>query len=170
MKQTNHWFVACEAGGELRVSGWSSRNRLRTGTRHLCGQTCLHKLMDDFMARTLQVRAAAAASEASGAMRPAAGSDTSLTANAAYEEDASSAQLTPSPPALVPARTPFRSQPELITMPGRPRPEDTKPVVDEPARLASRNRRIEAWERERERELRAVGQRQDSSGRRRSGA
>ncbi len=169
-KQTNHWFVAYEAGGELRVSGWNSRNRLRPGTKHLCGQTCLHKLMDDFMARTLQVRAAAAAAEEPEAMRPAAGSDTSLTAKAAYQEDESSAQLTPLPPALVPARTPLRSQPELITMPGRPRPEDTMPVLEEAARLASRSRRIEAWEREREREMRAVGIRPENPIRRRSGA
>ena len=56
MKQTNHWFVAYDQGGELRVSGWSSRNRLRPGAKHLCGQTCLHKLVDDFMAKTLAVR------------------------------------------------------------------------------------------------------------------
>jgi hypothetical protein len=56
-KQTNHWFVAYDQGGELRVSGWSSRNRLRPGAKHLCGQTCLHKLVDDFMAKTLAVRA-----------------------------------------------------------------------------------------------------------------
>jgi hypothetical protein len=55
-KQTNHWFVAYDQGGELRVSGWSSRNRLRPGAKHLCGQTCLHKLVDDFMAQALAVR------------------------------------------------------------------------------------------------------------------
>lgn len=52
-KETNHWFVAYEQAGELRVSGWSSRNRLRGNSKHLCGQTCLHKLMDEFMARTI---------------------------------------------------------------------------------------------------------------------
>ena len=55
-KQTNHWFVAYEQGGELRVSGWNSRNRLRPGSKHLCGQTCLHKLVDDFMARIIARR------------------------------------------------------------------------------------------------------------------
>jgi hypothetical protein len=60
-KQTNHWFVAYDQGGELRVSGWSSRNRLRPGARHLCGQICLHKLVDDFMAKTLAMRAPSAA-------------------------------------------------------------------------------------------------------------
>ena len=57
-KQTNHWFVASEQSGELRVSGWSSRNRLRAGSKHLCGQTCLHKLMDESVARTIAVEAA----------------------------------------------------------------------------------------------------------------
>ena len=46
-KQTNHWFVAYDQGGELRVSGWNSRNKLRPGSKHLCGQTCLHKLVDE---------------------------------------------------------------------------------------------------------------------------
>jgi hypothetical protein len=55
-KQTNHWFVAHEQGGELRVSGWNSRNRLRPGSKHLCGQTCLHKLVDEFMAKAIAVR------------------------------------------------------------------------------------------------------------------
>jgi len=62
-KQTNHWFVAYDQGGELRVSGWNSRNRLRPGSKHLCGQTCLHKLVDDFMAKTLAVRPSTAAEE-----------------------------------------------------------------------------------------------------------
>jgi hypothetical protein len=62
-KQTNHWFVAYDQGGELRVSGWNSRNRLRPGSKHLCGQTCLHKLVDDFMAKTLAFRPSAAAEE-----------------------------------------------------------------------------------------------------------
>ncbi len=66
-KQTNHWFVAYEQAGELRVSGWSSRNRLKADSKHLCGQACLHKLADDFMARVIgeksAVRPQAAADE-----------------------------------------------------------------------------------------------------------
>src|ERR1035438_1065140 len=60
-KQTNHWFVAYDQGEELRVSGWNSRNRLRPGFKHLCGQTCVHKLVDDFMARALTTRVPQAA-------------------------------------------------------------------------------------------------------------
>ena len=59
-KQTNHWFVAYEQAGELRVGGWNSRNRLRTGSKHLCGQACLHKLADEFMERTIARKAHAA--------------------------------------------------------------------------------------------------------------
>lgn len=168
-KLTNHWFVAYEAAGELRVSGWNSRNRLRPGMKHLCGQTCLHKLMDDFMARTLAVRVTtAAAEEPEAPRRQAAAADTSLTAAAAYEEESSARLLTP--PALPPARTPFRSQPELVAIPGRLPGEDSVPRLDEPARFTPRSRRIEAWDREREREMRAVGIRPESPIRRRSGA
>ncbi|MGB7547533.1 MAG: hypothetical protein WBM14_07285, partial [Terracidiphilus sp.] len=53
---TNHWFVAYDLAGELRISGWNSRNRQRAGARHLCGQTCLHKLVDDFMAKAISAR------------------------------------------------------------------------------------------------------------------
>ena len=33
------------------------------GSKHLCGQTCLHKLVDEFMARALSVRPHASAAE-----------------------------------------------------------------------------------------------------------
>ena len=78
-KQTNHWFVAYDQGGELRVSGWNSRNRLRPGSKHLCGQTCLHKLVDDFMAKALATRVRPSAEDEF--VVQAAGADTSLTSN-----------------------------------------------------------------------------------------
>jgi hypothetical protein len=89
---TNHWFVAYDQGGELRVSGWNSRNRLRAGAKHLCGQTCLHKLVDDFMARTLSARSptAFAARTVTEGQTPRTGiatiarTDASLTSSAAY--------------------------------------------------------------------------------------
>jgi hypothetical protein len=62
-RQTNHWFVAYDQGGELRVAGWSSRNRLRPGSKHLCGQTCLHKLVDEFMANAISGRVQAGSDE-----------------------------------------------------------------------------------------------------------
>lgn len=52
-KQSNHWFVAYEKAGELRLGGWTSRNRVRPSVKHLCGQTCVHKLVDEFVAQTV---------------------------------------------------------------------------------------------------------------------
>ena len=169
-KQTNHWFVAYESGGELRVSGWNSRNRLRPGSKHLCGQTCLHKLVDDFMARALAVRAPAVAAEEAEVQQQAVASDTSLTAGTAYVEVESSARLLTPAPAILPNRPPFRPQAELVAMPGRPQFENAAPQPDEPPRFASRNWRAEAWDREREREMRAVGRRPENPARRRSGS
>jgi hypothetical protein len=182
-KQTNHWFVALEQGGELRVSGWSSRNRLRPGMKHLCGQTCLHKLVDEFMARTIAVRVQQGATEECVVEHPAAATGASLTAVTAYdhpvyEQVESSARLitpsttptplTPSAPAL-PKRPVLRPHAELVAMPGRG-PVEESVSMDEPPRFASRNWRAEAWDRERERELRAVERRPDTSPRRRAGS
>src|SRR5579862_3364107 len=110
-RQTNHWFVAYEQAGELRVAGWNSRNKLRAGTKHLCGQTCLHKLLDDFMARAINQKtqtesdtSAATASSRHAANHPSSGStgtDASLTSRAAYDSEESSALLiSPAVPAL----------------------------------------------------------------------
>jgi hypothetical protein len=57
MQQSHHWFVAYNHAEELRVTRWSARIRSRAGVKHLCGQTCLHKLVDEFLARTLAGRA-----------------------------------------------------------------------------------------------------------------
>ena len=168
-KQTNHWFVSSEQGGELRVGGWSSRNRLRAGTKHLCGQTCLHKLVDEFMARALQMRVQPPVEECDADVLPAV-TDTSLTSNAAYVEVESSARLlTPVLP-VIPPRPPFRSPAELVAMPGRPQAEAPVPApkLEEPPRYASRSWRAEAWERERERESRTTERHPSVAARRRS--
>jgi len=52
-KETNHWFVVYEHQGELRVSGWSPQSKIRPGSKHLCGQTCMNKLVVEFMDRVL---------------------------------------------------------------------------------------------------------------------
>jgi hypothetical protein len=193
-KQTNHWFVACEQAGELRVSGWNSRNRLRQGSKHLCGQTCLHKLVDDFMARALQVRVHAAAEvdemeeEAlSTETRSAQVIDASLTSRGARVErdarveDESSARLLPAPAPVAPVpaqpkRIPFRAQPELVPMPARRAVQNDdsglagSPVNDESPRYASRSWHAEAWDREREREQRAAERYRDAANQRRSTA
>jgi len=173
-KQTNHWFVAYDQGGELRVSGWNSRNRLRPGSKHLCGQTCLHKLVDDFMARALTVRVprAAALEGEDEFVEQAVGPDTSLTSNAAYQEVESTARLIPTsvpvaPAAAPPVRPPLRMPMELVPSVPKPRIEEAPLTVDETPHYASRNWRAAAWERERERELRTVERRTGVSARRR---
>lgn len=169
-KQTNHWFVAYEQGGELRVSGWNSRNRLRPGSKHLCGQTCLHKLVDDFMARTLRARAPqAATSDAEDVVAKRAAktdtsltkTDTSLTTCETGDEFESSARLISVP---APARPPLRIPMELVAAPDSA--SENAVAVNEPPRYASRNWRAAAWEREREREMRAANRRPDLASRR----
>ncbi len=177
-RQTNHWFVAYEQGGELRVSGWNSRQRLRPGSKHLCGQTCLHKLVDEFMAKSISVRARRTAESAEAEPQPRQASDTSLIAGSAFAEGESSARLIAPPKPCRPVaplepalpKLVSRPQPELVTMPPRPLLEDTAPVPDEAPRYSSRNWRAEAWERERERELRSIENRPDIAERRRSSA
>ena len=177
-KQTNHWFVAYEQGGELRVSGWCSRNRQRPGAKHLCGQTCLHKLVDDFMARTIvrtPITAEPIDAESVEVHVPEAkayvhvpeakvyATDTSLTVqpnqHASLDDFESSARLiTPSTPAAKPAKPTYRAPAELVRMPGRVATEERERLSppEETPRTSSRNWRSEAWERERERELRAA--------------
>ncbi len=111
-RQTNHWFVAYEQGGELRVSGWNSRQRLRPGSKHLCGQTCLHKLVDEFMAKSISVRARRTAESAEAEPQPRQASDTSLIAGSAFAEGESSARLIAPPKPcrpVAPLRRPFPS-------------------------------------------------------------
>ncbi|HEY3706382.1 MAG TPA: hypothetical protein VGL22_15070, partial [Terracidiphilus sp.] len=153
-KQTNHWYVTCEQAGELRVSGWSSRMRQRPGTKHLCGQTCLHKLVDEFIARVSGQRVAVSESGDSPATPPEA--DASL-ASAVYEQIESSARVIPPAPRpaiapLVPAVVPM--QPRLVSEPAAiktlPQP------IEEAPSYSPRRWRAEAWERERNRELHAL--------------
>jgi hypothetical protein len=163
-KQTNHWFVAFEQTGELRIGGWSSRNRLRSGSKHLCGQTCLHKLVDEFMARNIAGRPVASANpaERSEAESTRAEIDASLTSPAAFAEAHSSARLTvpaasDSPPA---ANLPASPPAAVVSMPVRPLCDLSvsiaAPPLEDPPVYSSRRWRAEAWERERSRELRAV--------------
>ena len=164
-KQTNHWFVACELAGELRIGGWNSRNRLRTGSKHLCGQTCLHKLVDEFMARTIAGRSTAPAARAErlDAENECSAIDASLTSPAAFADDDSSAQL------IVPAASASArptgladaSPAAMVSLPVGPLLVPPSPISapvlpEEPPVYSSRRWRAEAWERERNRELRAV--------------
>jgi hypothetical protein len=165
-RQTNHWFVAYELGGELRMSGWSSRRRLRPDAKHLCGQTCLHKLVDEFLAKSIAVRA-----QPSDEEEPAlpTATDTSLTSKAAYHEAPSTKadfdELESSVRLLSPlessALRPAQKQPAaLVAIPARKDAPEIGPPPDE-MRYTSANWRAEAWERERQRELRAAERRPD---------
>jgi hypothetical protein len=168
-RQTNHWYVAYDQGGELRVSGLDARNRLRPGAKHLCGQTCLHKLVDDFMARRFEARPQPGVAAEAEPVAPPAASDTSLTSNEAHGQAESSARLPAAPTPVLPKRLPFNPKPELVAMPGRLQAEETPAAPGEPPRFASRNWRADAWDREREREQRASERHPDRAAQRRSG-
>ena len=193
-RQTNHWFVAYEQGGELRVSGWTSRHRLRPDSKHLCGQTCLHKLVDEFMAKSIAVRAQRRGEAVEAEAEPAVLDDTSLTApaaqvaaatrvaatraaaaEAAAAEAAEAAEVESSArlittPAPLPPKPASRPLPEIVTMPSRAVPQIPPPLPADTLRYASRRWHAEAWERERERELRAIENPSDIAARRRTSA
>lgn len=174
-RQTNHWFVVLEQGGELRVSGFSPRTRLRPGMKHLCGQTCLHKLVDEFMARTIAVRVQAGLAEEPAMQDPVTAIHGGIATDETDEETAfaaveSSARLIPAPEPISPKRTPIRASAELVAMPERQATDGPMAAPAEPPRYTSRNWRAEAWDRERERELRTVERRPETSPRRRSGS
>jgi hypothetical protein len=176
-KQTNHWFVVHEQGDELRLTGWNSRSRLRAASKHLCGQVCLHKLADIFMARVIAEKATPhkeSATDESLLARPTP--DRILNDGGADLEFESSARLITPPSTLLSitaqsAQTELkaysepRPHPELVPAPARFKNEELLPSLDEPPRNASRQSRAEAWERERERE-RNPDRRTDNSARR----
>jgi hypothetical protein len=126
-KQTNHWFVTCAHAGELRVSLWSAQAKLRAGSKHLCGQTCLHKLVDEFIAGSMTVR-----------MQPPV-------PDAASDEPPVARTNPVAVIAIAPSRTVDEPRPPLTAL----------PPADDAPNYASRHWRTEAWERERERERRA---------------
>jgi hypothetical protein len=171
-RQTNHWFVACEQAGELRISNWNSRNRSKPGAKHLCGQTCLHKLADDFMARAIAVRTQPGPPRGAeaGELETPVLACSSLTTGAPLDhldEFKSSARLiVPADPASpLPVQ---RTQRSVLEMPDPAERREQVSAQDEPERTGPRNRRAEAWKRERERELRAGEKRPEVPARRRS--
>lgn len=62
-QQTNHWFIACKESGELRISGWNPCYLKSPETKHLCGETCAHKLISHFLMRLVNVAMQPAAEE-----------------------------------------------------------------------------------------------------------
>ncbi len=47
--ETHHWFMALEHKGTLKISSWGKLNA-RSSMKHLCGQTCVHRFLDSFLA------------------------------------------------------------------------------------------------------------------------
>ena len=181
-KQTNHWFVAQDRGAELRISGWNSRGRSSAGAKHLCGQTCLHKLVDEFMARTIAARPQTVAAEAvepearSENLRNEASRAESFEKIERNRTDGSltgiSGHAQPGPRVVAP-QTPVVTMPPPVPaaplVPAQQIQIDAPGVLsaDEPPAYGARNWRAEAWERERERELRSAERRPDIVARRR---
>jgi hypothetical protein len=155
-RQTNHWFVAYEQSGELRLSSWASRRRSRPEAKHLCGQTCMHKLVDDFMARAIAVRPQIGEVGVNGVP-----TDASLTSSAAYARVAAPVRLL-APSAPIVPQPAYRAQPQ----PARLEAVELAAPLDEPPRFSSRSRRADAWERERQRESRGMERSQEYVGHR----
>jgi hypothetical protein len=147
-KQNNHWFVAYNQAGELRLRGWNPRNRLHPGSKHLCGETCVHTLVDDYMAKALAARALPAAADEAEVVEKPAGASIGLTSFMDYEEVESSARLLPQPVPVMPEQPPLMPADEQISMPGKSQAEEPALPSSEPLRFTSRNRRAEAWNRE----------------------
>jgi hypothetical protein len=49
----SHWFVADERGGELRLRAWGASKGSQKSLKHVCGQKCMQRLMDNFTASIL---------------------------------------------------------------------------------------------------------------------
>jgi hypothetical protein len=49
-KEANHWFTALEDKGTLKLNAWGMMNR-KHQVKHLCGQGCVHRFVDDFLAK-----------------------------------------------------------------------------------------------------------------------
>ena len=136
MLNANHWFVAYDCGCELRVGVWTGENRSRTAARHLCGHKCLHKLVDDYMARMQSARTAAEISTSNqGELdRPAPPTDTSLTLAAPTRKAAPSI---------------FRSHAQSVS--SSVEHIDSAEQVSARAPSGPKAMRAEAWKRERQR-------------------
>jgi hypothetical protein len=126
------------------------------------------------MARNIEVRVQANSVEEPVAHPGIPAFDGGLTSVSDFEHaapidlDASACLI--AAPEPIPLKRPLpRQQAELVAMPARP-PGREAPTPEEASRYTSRNWRSEAWDREREREMRAVERRPDAGPRRRSGS
>jgi hypothetical protein len=53
-RRLNQWFVVYDQAGELRIKTWTASDTLIPGAKHLCGQNCLFKLIEEFLANHAQ--------------------------------------------------------------------------------------------------------------------
>jgi hypothetical protein len=139
MLNANHWFVAHATGRELRISAWDSQSRLRS-VKHLCGHKCLHKLLDDFTAQTLNVTIATTESQpaaaATGRIDASVNLPGAMPIHSMQALDSRATEATPSARLVAPSE------------PG------AKTVLMPHSLLHA-----DAWKRERERQQRAAGKR-----------
>lgn len=162
-RQTNHWFVAFDQGGELRLGGWTSRNRAKPGSKHLCGQTCVHKLVDEFMAKAVLAKSTAVDEESelytapNSDISPARREDPTPAPTPRREpdpvydlapEESSARLITPVAPEPLRTVTPIR--------PSRPTVDADRPLAQTAPNFNSNEWRAAAWQRERERTLRTA--------------
>jgi hypothetical protein len=146
--------VAYARAGELRVSGWGVQGRVRAGSKHLCGQTCLHKLVDEFIATGATGRVSTPMPAPAEGEEPMAAADTSLTSNAAYGKQ-ELILTAPAEPEVLSRAIPAMAAAVIAIAPTRALQESRTAVVEDAPDFSSRRWRAEAWERERERERRA---------------
>lgn len=155
-RQTNHWFMAYTHGGELRVMAWEAGGRVRSGCKHLCGQTCVHKLLDDFIAGTMASRKPPASDAVAQREHASSAVDATVTKAACGTDGidllttATAARSLRVLPAVI-AISPARAAEEARAAEDSPA-SGTGPNSGKPANSGLRHRRAEAWERERERE------------------
>lgn len=53
LNSASHWFVADERDGELRLRAWGASKGSQKSLKHVCGQKCVQRLMDNFTAAIL---------------------------------------------------------------------------------------------------------------------
>jgi len=139
MLNAHRWFVANDRGAELRIGAWSAQSRIKGGVRHLCGHKCLHKLVDDFMARAVSAGTSASVESdglnATAVKRAAPPTDTSFISAPPYKR--------PALPIIGSCAENFESSARII------KPAEPTALRPAPAPAAVR---AEAWKRERERQ------------------
>jgi len=146
MQRSNHWFVAYDRGAELRLTTWDSKARLRSGAKHLCGQTCLHKLVDEFMVRTASTSPVDLPSQPSAKRAVPVERPVPVTNRQVIPATALVSHATAKPDRGADPLRESESSARLIG-PSVPQP----PVVTEMPSYHSRNWQTAAWKRERER-------------------